>query len=134
METALTITTCELPEVLPVLARIGRPKYDTSGGLATVQDVCKAAQIFKVEQGGHLVGAYALETLEFDRGVCVWVSAGAGMLEGVDLASTMAGVVETQARAIGAQQVGMITKRRGLIKKLAAQGWTVAGVKMVKKI
>jgi hypothetical protein len=134
MEKTLNVTPCSVAEALPYLAQVTRPKADTSGGLATVQDVCRHAQAFRVDCDGQTVGAYALEVLEFDRGDCLWVQAGAGQLDGVDLTTSMVQVVETQARGIGAKQIGMITRRRALVRKLAAQGWQIAGVKMVKKI
>ena len=134
MEKTLKVTPCTVAEVLPYLAQVNRKKVDTSGGLATVQDVCKNAQAFAVDCEGKRVGAYALEVLEYDRGACLWINTGAGRLDGVDLTVSMANVVETQARAIGAKQIGMITRRRGLVDKLAAQGWEVVGIKMVKKL
>lgn len=123
-----------MADVLPHLVTLTRPKCDTSGGLATVQDICKNAQAFKVETDGKTVGAYAVEALEFDRGICLWITAGAGTVDGVDLTDTMQKVWHVMAQQIGAKQIGLITKRRGLIRKLTAHGWTVAGVKMVKKI
>lgn len=134
MEKTLEVTPCELSRILPFLVQATRPKSDTSGGLATVQDVCKHAQSFVVTDEGHDVGGYVVEPLEFDRGVCLWVTMGAGQVDGLDLTATMEKIVEVQARQIGASQIGMITKRRGLIKKLQANGWAVAGIKMLKKL
>lgn len=134
MEKTLEITPCELADALPWLAQVTRPKADTNGGLATVQDICKNAQVFRVTSGGREVGAYAVEPYEFDRGTCLFVVAGAGRMEGVDLTASMARVVEIQAMQSGAKQVGMITHRRALANKLAAMGWQAVGIKMVKKI
>lgn len=134
MEKTLTVHPCELGEALPFLVQITRPKADTCGGLATVQDICRHSQVFKVQDNGQTVAAYAVEPYEFDRGVCLFVTAGAGMLDGVDLTLTMQRVIEAQAQQVGAQQVGLMTRRPALIKKLKAQGYRVAGVKLVKKI
>lgn len=134
MEKTLEVTPCDLSRALPYLVNVTRPKSDTSNGLATVQDVCRNAQVFAVTCEGQTVGAYAVEPLEFDRGVCLWVQAGAGHLDGVDLSQTIIRVIEGQAQQIGAKQVAMLTKRRGLAKKLSAMGWQIAAIKMVKKI
>lgn len=134
VETTLDVTPCSLAEALPYLVQITRPKADTSGGLATVQDVCRHSQVFKATCNGQTVAAFAVEPYEFDRGVCLFLTAGAGALDGVDLSATMLKVLEAQAAQIGARQVGMMTKRRGLIRKLQASGWQVAGVKLVKKL
>lgn len=134
MEKTLDVFPCEVAEVLPFLAALTRPKTDTSAGLATVQDLCGKSQAFKVTSEGHTVAAYTVEPQQFDRGVSLLVTSLAGGLEGVNLALTMDRVLTAQAQQIGARQLSMITKRRGLIRKLSAQGWQVAGIKMVKKI
>ena len=134
MEKTLDVTPCSLAEALPFLVQVTRPKADTCGGLATVQDICRNSQVFKAVSDGQTVAAYAVEPYEFDRGVCLFVTAGAGALDGVDLSLTMCKVVEAQAQQVGAKQIGLMTRRPALIKKLKAQGWQVAGVKLVKKI
>ena len=135
METTLNVIPCELSEVLPFLVQVTRPKADTCAGLASVQDICRNSQAFKVQDAsGSTVAAYALEPYQHDRGTMLFVTAGAGAMPGIDLSLTMCNTVETQARVIGAKAVGLMTRRNGLIEKLKAQGWTVAGVKLVKKI
>lgn len=134
VEATLEINPCTVADVLPLLATLTGPKTDTTGGLATVQDVFSRSQIFKIDHNGNTVGAYAVEPLQFDRGICLWVQGLAGELDAIDLTRTMDKVVTAQALQIGARQVATLTKRRGLIRKLTACGWTVAGVKLVKKI
>lgn len=135
VETTLDVTPCSLAEALPFLVQVTRPKADTSAGLATVQDICRNSQVFKVQDGqGHTVAAYAVEPYEHDRGTMLFVTAGAGAMPGIDLSVTMCHTLEAQARQVGAKAVGLMTKRRGLIEKLKAQGWQMAGVKMVKKL
>lgn len=134
METILQVVPATLAHVLPLLVLATGRKADTCGGLATVQDLCKNAQVFAVKDGGNVVGAYALEVHEFDRGVCLWVQAGAGHLEGIDLTATIHKVIEQQARAIGAKQLGLVTRRPALIKKLQLEGWQIVGTKMIKTL
>ena len=134
MEATLDINPCQVADVLPLLATLTRPKTDTSGGLATVQDFFAHSQVFKVTHNGQTVGAYAVDPQAFDRGICLWVQGLTGHIDGIDLTRTMEKVVTAQAQQIGARQVATLTKRRGLIRKLVACGWTVAGVKLVKKI
>lgn len=134
MEKTLTVTPCTLEQVLPWLVQATRPKADTTGGLATVQDLCRNAQAMRVEYEGQTVGAYAVEPVEFDRGVMLWIVAAGANVDGVDMTETLTKVIETQARKIGASRVGLITKRPGLIKKLKAMGYTVNGVSLGKKL
>lgn len=134
MEKTLDVFPCDVAEVLPFLVELTRPKTDTSAGLATVQDLCGKSQAFKVLSDGKTIAAYTVEPLEFDRGVDLLITSLAGRLDHIDLTKTMDRVLTAQAQQIGARQLSMLTKRRGLIRKLAAQGWQVAAVKMVKKI
>lgn len=134
VEKILEVSPCTVGEVLGFLAALTRPKTDTSAGLCTVQDLCGSSQAFKLTDHGHTVAAYTVDPQEFDRGVCLMVTSLAGHLDGVDLALTMDRIITAQAQQIGAKQIAMLTRRRGLIRKLAAQGWTVAAIKMVKKI
>ena len=135
MEKTLDVIPCDLGEVLPYLVQVTKPKTDTCAGLASVQDICRHSQIFKVtDEAGNTVAAYAVEPYEHDRGTMLFVTAGAGAMPGIDLSLTMCKVVEAQAIDVGAKAIGLMTKRGGMIRKLKAQGWTVAGLKMVKKL
>ena len=134
VEATLNVNPCTVGDVLPLLAKLTNPKTDTTGGLATVQDIFSHSQIFKVTHLGNTVGAYAVNPMHYDRGLCLWVQGLVGEIDEIDLTRTMEKVVIAQAQQIGARQVATLTKRRGLIRKLVACGWTVAGVKLVKKI
>lgn len=130
----LDVTPCGLDAVLELLQVCTRPKADTCGGLATVGDLCAGGQQFIVTNRGAVVGGYSLIPMQFDRGVCIWIQAGAGHLDGVDLSTLMARTVEAQARDAGARQVAMITKRPALVRRLLRQGWQIAGTKMTKRV
>jgi len=107
-------------------------KADTSGGLSSL-DACLAdASLFDVVVGGVIVGRYALKAMQRASGTEVFIVAAAGSAPGVNLVDSIAPYVETQCP--GADCLTVNTRRRGLVKKLAAQGWSLDSYVMRKKI
>lgn len=85
------------------------------------------AAVFELRDGDRLVGAFALEVSTDSRGHLVRVLA-AGGEPGHDLTGEMVRFVEREARdRIGARAIGCETRRRGLVKRLQAEGFKVAG-------
>lgn len=106
---------------------------DTTGGTATLEELCAGAQAFTAhDEAGRPVLAYVLAVRDHAAARVCWVQAAAGAAEGIDLTAAALPTIERQARTMGAGQVAITTRRRGLIKKLRAQGYTVTGVTLRK--
>ncbi|WP_417284672.1 hypothetical protein [Comamonas sp.] len=131
---ALTARAAALSEALPLLQRAGAKRCDTSAGLLSVEEVARGGACFVVEQGGVPVMAYALGLTTHDAGGVLWVTAAGGNLPGGDLTASILPLIEQQGRAVGARQVAMQTRRRGLVAKLERQGYHVAGYILRKNL
>jgi hypothetical protein len=113
-------------------ARAFDAKRDTTGGLGSMEACLSSASLFDVVVGGVIVGRYALKTMQRAQGTEVFIVAAAGAALGVDLVASIAPYVETQCPDASCLTVN--TRRRGLVKKLAAQGWTLDSYVLRKKI
>lgn len=107
-------------------------KRDTSGGLGDMEQCLKNAMLFDVIQGAEVVARYALQQVERAQGVEVFIVAAAGGVPGVDLVQVITPYIEQQCAT--ADRLTINTRRRGLVKKLTAQGWTLDSYVMRKKI
>lgn len=134
MEKTLNVEAVELCEVLDLLGQAGTVKTDTTQGAATVEELCAGALAFAVEANGERCAAYAIKVVKHQRESVAWVMAAGGAVPGVDLTATMIPAIEYQARELQADQVAITTRRRGLIHKLNAMGYTVAGITLRKKL
>lgn len=110
-------------------------RADTTAGAASIEDMCQGGQPFAVlDDAGKPVAAYVLAVRDHDAARVCWVMAAGGGLEGADLTGQVMGTIEGQARNVGAAQVAITTRRRGLIRKLRGQGFEVTGITLRKKI
>lgn len=107
-------------------------RRDTTGGLGDMETCLQQASLFDVVIGGVTVGRYALKPVQRAHGVEVYIVAAAGAAAGVALIETVLPYVETQCP--NADRLTVNTRRRGLVKKLAAQGWTLDSYVLRKKI
>lgn len=107
-------------------------KRDTTGGLDTMDDCLGNAQLFDVVIDGEIVCRYALQQAHRAKGVEVFIVAAAGALEGVGLIESMLPYIEQQCAT--ADRLTINTRRRGVVKKLLQQGWTLDSFVMRKKI
>lgn len=105
---------------------------DTSGGLGSMADGLAGAALFEVVLNGETVGRYALRMREWANGHELAIVAAAGTLPGFDLVATVLPFVETQGR--GADRVTVRTRRRGLVRKLQKQGWSLDAYCMGKSL
>jgi hypothetical protein len=118
-------------EARAVYAKAFDTRRDTTGGLGDM-DVClSSAQLFDVKVGGETVLRYALQQVNWPYGVEVCIVGAAGSLPGVDLVAAMLPYIENQCRE--ADCLTVQTQRRGVVKKLRAQGWETTYI-MRKKI
>lgn len=132
METGLSIHAASFADARPLLARAVL-RGDTTGGAAGLDELCTGGQVFGVHSAGRLVMAYVLTMRDHAAARVCWVQAAGGGAPGLDLTRELMPRIEKQAKEQGAGQVAITTRRRGLIKKLRAQGYTVTGVTLRKK-
>lgn len=109
-------------------------RTDTTGGLADMDACLERGKLFEVKVGGEVVARYALQIVDCDNGSEVWVTAAAGSLPGIDLVHVLAPYVARQAAEAGARAVSVSTRRRGLVKKLQREGWTLDAYVIRKKL
>lgn len=107
-------------------------RRDTTGGLGDMDACLRRSQLFDVTLGGEIVARYALEQVQADKGVEVWVTALAGNLPGVDLVHHMSEYIAKQCAT--ADCLTMQTRRPGLVKKLEREGWELSAFIMRKKL
>lgn len=105
---------------------------DTTGGLGDMEACLRRSQLFEVKVDGQVVARYALEQVQADKGVEVWVTAMAGSLPGVDLIHGLSPYIEQQCAR--ADCLTMQTRRPGLVKKLEREGWELSAYIMRKKL
>lgn len=113
------------------LARVDAPKSNSSLGAAKAAALCAQGITFEVLQDGETIAAYNLQL--DDHGVA-WVMAAGGGRPGLDLTATVTPAIEAQARALGAHQLALNTKRRGLIKKMQKQGFALTSATLRKTL
>lgn len=107
-------------------------RRDTTGGLGDMEACLSRSQLFEVKVAGQVVARYALEQVQADKGVEVWVTALAGSLPGVDLVRGLSPYIEQQCAR--ADCLTMQTRRPGLVKKLEREGWQLSAYIMRKKL
>lgn len=107
-------------------------RRDTTGGLGDMDQCLGRAELFDVKLGGRTVARYALHQVERAKGVEVFIVGAAGSLPGVDLVETMAPYIAQQCAR--ADRLTINTRRRGLVKKLLRQGWTLDSYVVRKKL
>ncbi len=107
-------------------------KRDTTGGLGNMEHCLADAVLFDVVVGGDVVGRYALKQMNRACGVEVFIVAAAGRLKGVGLIEGVLPHIMWQCAT--ADRLTINTRRRGLVKKLTAQGWTLDSYVMRKKM
>lgn len=107
-------------------------KRDTTGGLGTMERCLADAMLFDVVVGGVVVGRYALKQMNRAQGVEVFIVAAAGRLKGVGLIEGVLPHIMQQCATV--DRLTINTRRRGLVKKLTAQGWTMDSYVMRKKM
>lgn len=110
-------------------------KFDTTRGLDSVAAMRhRGALLLEISQHGKPAAWYVLEQNYYPHGSELVIAATAGRFKGrADVAETVCRFAELQA--VGNADVVMFqTKRKGLIKKCAAIGWSVDGIIMRKSV
>lgn len=134
MEKSLSVRRATLESTRHLLER-ALQRGDTTAGAASIADLCGNGQAFEVlDKFQDPIAAYVLAVHEHAKARVCWVMAAGGGMAGIDLTETLMGTIEAQAGEVQADQIAITTRRRGLIKKLQAQGFEVAGVTLRKKL
>lgn len=116
------------PEVAALLAQAAA--FDPTGGAYTLADALASAKVYAVrDAGGALVFAWAMDLYRDRLGVRAYVTAAAGRDLGAVLPQ-----IEREARAHGADRLAFKTKRRGLVRTMAAAGFASRAVEMEKRL
>lgn len=97
-----------------------------------MESALAACSLFDVSVCGVIVARYALKTIDRAAGSEMYVVAAAGAVPGADLVAGILPFIETQCTSVDCLTVN--TRRRGLVKKLQRQGWTLDAYVMRKKI
>lgn len=132
METVVDVSPVDPAQVLEHLGRADCLK--SSGGTVTAAEICRAGTTFKVQAEGKTIAAYNLQMAWHDNARVAWVMAAGGHNPRIDITATVTPAIEAQARAWGATEVALNTRRPGLIRKMKKQGFVVTSVTMRKKI
>lgn len=123
--------THDLTHARPLLERALR--FDVYGTGGQLIDLIAGCALFEVLDGERVVGAFAARRDGFTDGAVLSVTA-AGGLPGYDLTAAMDAWMTEQAGPAQARRLQCITRRPGLIKKLKASGYHVAGVVLAKDL
>ena len=134
MEKTVNVQPADLADVLDLLDLAGSIKADTTLGAASVAELCRDAIAFTVDADGERCAAYAIKVVDHDGARLAWIMAAGGAMRGVDLTATVLPAIEYQARELKVKQLAITTRRRGLIHKLCAMGYSVAGITLRKNI
>jgi hypothetical protein len=107
-------------------------RRDTTGGLGDMVACLTRAQLFDVKLGDQVVGRYALHQVDRAKGVEVFIVGAAGRLPGGDLVDLVEPFIVRQCAT--ADRLAINTRRKGLVKKLLRQGWTLDSYVLRKKL
>lgn len=110
-------------EARDAYARILR--HDPSGGLQSVDDMLRGAQLFEVARDDVIVGRYALRVDGWANGSEGVIAAASGHLPGVDFVATVLPVIHDQFARAGLDTVKVITARKALVNKLLQVGYSL---------
>lgn len=114
----------DMPGALQHLARAIPHDVHDSG--CTPGELAAGQAVFELLDDGRQVGALALAVHDYSAGRVIRCGA-AGGEPGHDLAGTMAAFLVHEAQRIGARSVTFETRRRGLVRRLAREGFKVSG-------
>ena len=109
-----------------------RPDRETAGGLGSMDEAMRGAQLFEVVVAGVVVARYALRQDHYENGSEIVIVAAAGGLPGVDLVASLVPTIERQGAI--ADRMTMRTRRPGLVRKMKKQGWVLDAYCMGKNL
>lgn len=107
-------------------------RHDTSGGLVGVDELLRGGQLFEMVHGDDVLMRYVLTVQQHEHGREGIIVAAAGSAPGHDL--TAAGLAAIELQLAECDAVACLTRRRGLVKKLAAHGFGIDGFVMRKRL
>lgn len=126
-------------DVRDAFARLLEPKYDTSGGMLSVDDLLGNCVVFEVIQGVELVGHYALRVdtnTHGNEGVVIGAVGQhperKGLAHAAALTSGLLPALERQFHEV--RSIRIVTRRMPLVRELARQGYTCDGFILRKRL
>lgn len=131
MEKTLTVRAGTLDDAARLeYARAQR--FDTSGGLASLDEVLEGAELFEVLDGDRVVLRYALRLTDRANGRQGEIVAAAGSCPGLHLVDAFLPVIERQLE--GVRRVKVETARLTLAKRLLQHGYQLRGFILDKAV
>lgn len=107
-------------------------RFDTSGGLASLDEVLAGAELFDVCDGERVVLRYALRVTERANGRQGEIVAAVGGCPGLRLVDAFLPVIERQLA--GVRRVKVTTARPKLAKRLLQHGYQLRGFILDKMV
>lgn len=120
------ITPFEAARLMP-----GLGCWETDAGLDDLAGILSQGPCFRVDGAGGVLGAYGLRLEHWPGGVVGWIIAGAGKMPGSVAARDFLPVVEHHLS--GCDLIAIQTRRPGLVRRLQAAGYHLAGQTLVKR-
>lgn len=106
-------------------------KSQTSEGIVGPTEYVERGVFNRMSVDGEPVGFYVLFAWTHEKGTEVEISHTHAKCQGLDVVKAFLPLIEQQCK--GADSLRVITRRRGLIKKLQAQGYGIESVTMRKR-
>ena len=107
-------------------------RFDTTGGLETLDDLLAGAELFEVLDGESIVLRYALRIDERPCGREGVIVIASGNLPGFKLVEAFTPIIERQLA--GVHYVRVDTKRKALARKLIGQGYELSAFRLSKRM
>lgn len=127
----IEISTDQAREIFAGL--VGNEKYDTAGGLGDFSDLLGGGRAYLIDEGGEHVGAFCICKVRYAHGIDLEVRAAWQLSKRGDLTERAMPLIEA-TWGYDCETITVYTKRAGLVKKLAKQGFNQSAVILKKKI
>lgn len=123
----------QVPADVVIAALAGLMRLSTDSPNVSLADMCDGSECYEVRADGKPVMHYILRRVQHSNGrFDGFIMAAEGRCAGVDLTGTMVPFMERQLA--DCDYIEVQTKRRGLGRKLARQGYELGGVILRKKL
>lgn len=107
-------------------------RFDTSGGLQSLDDMLGRCELFELHDGEAVIGRYALRVNEWAHGREGIILAAVGNAPGLDLTAAFLPTIEQQLAGVDA--VLVVTRRKHLVNKLLQAGYELNAFMLRKRL
>lgn len=111
----------------------GNPKWDTTDGLCTIEEIIGTGHPLMVSDGGRPVAVVVVQRIDYAQGCELFIRVALQLVPGVDLTERVLPLIE-QCYGAGCVAVTMRTRRAGLVAKLEKTGYYETAKIMRKKL